>query len=85
MPDRRRVVLEQPRQRIAAKNGTPCLRQAVSFREPRPYARDPMLFDPNRWPKPNDMLGSPLRFALASLAFLLVVIVLMIVLPALAD
>jgi hypothetical protein len=38
-----------------------------------------MLFDPNRWPKPNDMLGSPKQTAVAW------AIALLIVLPALAE
>jgi hypothetical protein len=38
-----------------------------------------MLFDPNRWPKPNDMLGSPKQTAVAW------AIALLIVLPTLAD
>ena len=44
-----------------------------------------MLFDPNRWPKPNDMLGSPKRMALAWAILIAVAIGLLIVLPALAD
>ncbi len=44
-----------------------------------------MLIDPNRWPKAHDMLGSPLRFALASLVFLAVVVALIIGLTALAE
>ena len=43
------------------------------------------LFDPNRWPKPHPMLGSPVRFALTFLALMAVVVVLAIVLPALAG
>jgi hypothetical protein len=44
-----------------------------------------MLFDPNRWPKPNDMLGSPKRTAVAWAILITVVIALFIALPALAD
>jgi hypothetical protein len=44
-----------------------------------------MLFDPNRWPKPRPMLDSPLRFALGALAIAAVAIVLIIVLPLLAE
>ena len=44
-----------------------------------------MLFDPNRWPKPNDMLGSPKRVAVAWAILIAVAIALLIVLPALAD
>jgi hypothetical protein len=44
-----------------------------------------MLFDPNRWPKPNDMLGSPKQTAVAWAIVIAVAIALLIVLPALAD
>jgi hypothetical protein len=44
-----------------------------------------MLFDPNRWPKPNDMLGSPKRNAVAWAILIAAAIALLIVLPALAD
>jgi hypothetical protein len=44
-----------------------------------------MLFDPNRWPKPNDMLGSPKRMAIAWAILIAVAIALLIALPALAD
>jgi hypothetical protein len=44
-----------------------------------------MLFDPNRWPKPNDMLGSPKRVAVSWAILIAVVIALLLVLPALAD
>ena len=44
-----------------------------------------MLFDPNRWPKPNDMLGSPKRTAVAWAILIAAAIALLIVLPALAD
>ena len=44
-----------------------------------------MLFDPNRWPKPYPMLGSPLRVAVATLVLVAVVVGLLIALPALAD
>jgi hypothetical protein len=44
-----------------------------------------MLFDPNRWQKPNDMLGSPKQTAVAWAIVFAVAIALLIVLPALAD
>ena len=44
-----------------------------------------MLFDPNRWPKPNDMLGSPKQIAVAWAILIGVAVALLIVLPALAD
>ena len=44
-----------------------------------------MLFDPNRWPKPNDMLCSPKRMAVAWAILIAVAVALLIVLPALAD
>jgi hypothetical protein len=44
-----------------------------------------MLFDPNRWPKPNDMLGSRKQMAVAWAILIAVAIALLIVLPALAD
>jgi hypothetical protein len=44
-----------------------------------------MLFDPNRSPKPNDMLGSPKRIAIAWAILIAVAIALLIVLPALAG
>ena len=44
-----------------------------------------MLFDPNRWPKPNDLLGSPKQMAVAWAILIAVAIALLIVLPALAD
>ena len=44
-----------------------------------------MLFDPNRGPKPNDMLGSPKRTAIALAILIAVAIALLIALQALAD
>ena len=44
-----------------------------------------MLFDPNRLPKPRQMLDSPRQFAIGLLAIVAVAIVLIIVLPALAG
>jgi hypothetical protein len=44
-----------------------------------------MLLDPNRWPKPNDMLGSPRRMAIAWGILIAASIALLIALPALAD
>jgi len=44
-----------------------------------------MLFDPNRWLKPNDMLGSPKRIAVTWAIVIAVAIAILIVLPALAD
>jgi hypothetical protein len=44
-----------------------------------------MLFDPNRWPKPNDMLGSPKQMAVLWAIVIAVAIALLIGLPALAD
>ena len=44
-----------------------------------------MLFDPNRWPKPNDTLGSPKRTAIAWAILIIVAIALLIAVPALAD
>ena len=44
-----------------------------------------MLFDPNRWPKPNDMLGSPRQMAVAWAILIVAAIALLIVLPVLAD
>jgi hypothetical protein len=44
-----------------------------------------MLFDPNRWPKPYPMLGSPRRVALAVIALVVVSVALIVGLPALAD
>ena len=44
-----------------------------------------MLFDPNRWPKPYPMLGSLRRFAIGIGVLVLVGVLLIIVLPALAD
>jgi hypothetical protein len=49
------------------------------------YARVAMLFDPNRWPKPYPMLGSPHRVAVAVIALVVVSIALIVGLPALAD
>ena len=43
------------------------------------------LFDPNRWPKPYPMLTSTKRFVTGSLVLVAVVVVLLVVLPALAD
>ena len=43
------------------------------------------LFDPNRWPKPCPMLTSTKRFVIGSLVLVAVVVVLLVVLPALAD
>ena len=44
-----------------------------------------MLFDPNRWPKPYPMLTSTKRVVIGSLALVAVVVVLLIVLPAVAN
>jgi hypothetical protein len=44
-----------------------------------------MLLDPNRWPKPRGLLDSPARFALGSVAFMVLIVVLLYALPALAD
>jgi hypothetical protein len=44
-----------------------------------------MIFDPNRWPKPNAMLGSRKRTAVAWAILIAVAIALLIALPALAD
>jgi hypothetical protein len=44
-----------------------------------------MLFEPNRWPRPRPMLDSPVRFALGALAIAAIAIVLIIVLPLLAE
>jgi hypothetical protein len=43
------------------------------------------MFDPNRWPRPYPMLTSTKRLVLGSLILLAIVLVLLIVLPALAD
>jgi hypothetical protein len=43
------------------------------------------MFDPNRWPRPYPMLTSTKRLVVGSLILLAVVLVLLIVLPALAD
>ena len=43
------------------------------------------LFDPNRWPKPYPMISSTKRFVIGSLVLVAVVVVLLVVLPALAD
>jgi hypothetical protein len=43
------------------------------------------MFDPNRWPRPYPMLTSTRRLVLGSLILLAIVLVLLIVLPALAD
>jgi hypothetical protein len=44
-----------------------------------------IVFDPNRWPKANDMLGSPKRMAVVWAILIAVAIALLIVLPALED
>jgi hypothetical protein len=44
-----------------------------------------MLFDPNRWPKPYPMLASVRRFAIGIGVLVFAGVLLIIVLPALAD
>jgi hypothetical protein len=49
------------------------------------YPSGAMLFDPNRWPKPYPMIGSLRRFAIGIGVLVSVGVLLIIILPALAD